>query len=40
MLGCVPENSARRTQTLDRKRPEYPDVIAQHYDIDDDTRTL
>lgn len=40
MLGYVPVNSTRRTQTLDRKRAEYCDAIAQHYDIDDDTRTL
>jgi hypothetical protein len=39
MLGYVPVNSARRKHTLDRKRSEYLDAIAQHYDIDDDTRT-
>lgn len=40
MLGYVPVNSTRRTHTLQRKRAEYRDAIAQHYDIDDDTRTL
>ena len=27
-------------QTLERKRAEYREAIKQHYDIDDDTRTL
>lgn len=40
LLGYVPANSTRRTQTLDRKRSEYRDAIRQHYDINDDTRTL
>lgn len=40
MLGYVPANSARRKATLHRKRAEYKDAIAQHYDIDDDTRTI
>ncbi len=37
-LGWV--NASRRTQTLERKRAEYREAIKQHYDIDDDTRTL
>jgi hypothetical protein len=40
MLGYVPVNASRRTQTLERKRAEYREAIKQHYDIDDDTRTL
>mmetsp|Transcript_7271 Transcript_7271/g.12057 ORF Transcript_7271/g.12057 Transcript_7271/m.12057 type:complete len:516 (+) Transcript_7271:167-1714(+) len=40
LLGYLPTNSARRSQTLLRKRNEYKDAIAQHYDIDDDTRTM
>jgi hypothetical protein len=40
LLGYLPTNSARRQQTLLRKRAEYKDAIAQHYDIDDDTRTM
>jgi hypothetical protein len=40
LLGYLPTNSARRQQTLLRKRAEYRDAIAQHYDIDDDTRTM
>lgn len=40
LLGYLPTNSARRPQTLLRKRSEYKDAIAQHYDIDDDTRTM
>lgn len=40
LLGYLPVNSSRRKQTLDRKRAEYQDAIDQHYDIDDDTRTL
>lgn len=39
MLGYLPVNSMRRNQTLERKRAEYRDAIAQHYDIDDDIRT-
>lgn len=39
MLGYLPTNTARRDQTLARKRAEYKDAIAQHYDIDDDVRT-
>lgn len=39
LLGYLPTNSARRPQTLKRKRQEYLDIIAQHYDISDDTRT-
>lgn len=40
MLGYVPTNSARRQQALQRKRSDYRDAMAQHYDIDDDTRTV
>lgn len=40
MLGYLPTNQSRRIQTLERKRAEYKDAIAQHYDIDDDSRTL
>lgn len=40
LLGYLPANSTRRRQTLDRKRAEYRDAIAQHYDIDDNSRTL
>lgn len=41
MLGYVPTNKARRAQTLQRKRSEYRDAMAQqHYHIDDDSRTL
>lgn len=40
LLGYLPVNSSRRKHTLDRKRAEYRDAIAQHYDIDDDTRTM
>jgi hypothetical protein len=40
LLGYLPTNNARRTQTLARKRAEYKDAILQHYDIDDDVRTL
>lgn len=40
MLGYLPTNQARRQQTLVRKRSEYKDAMAQHYDIDDDIRTL
>jgi hypothetical protein len=39
MLGYLPVNKARRRQTLQRKRTEYKDAIAQHYDIDDNNRT-
>jgi hypothetical protein len=40
MLGYLPTNASRRQQTLERKRAEYKDTIAQHYDINDDLRTL
>lgn len=40
LLGYLPTNAARREQTLRRRRNEYRDAIAQHYDIDDDSRTL
>lgn len=39
ILGYLPSNSARRKQTLYRKRAEYREAISQHYDIDDNTRT-
>lgn len=39
LLGYLPANSSRRSHTLERKRQEYRDAIAQHYDIDDQTRT-
>lgn len=39
MLGYLPSNKSRRPITLQRKRAEYKDAIAQHYDIHDDTRT-
>ena len=40
LLGYLPTNAARREQTLRRRRNEYRDAIAQHYDIDDDSRTM
>ena len=40
LLGYLPANSARRKQTLERKRSEYRDAIATHYDIDDNARTM
>jgi hypothetical protein len=40
LLGCLPTNQARRQQTLERKRSEYKDAMAQHYNIDDDIRTI
>ena len=39
LLGYLPANASRRNQSLERKRAEYRDAIAQHYDIDDNTRT-
>lgn len=39
LLGYLPANSARRETTLKRKRAEYLDAMAQHYGIDDNTRT-
>lgn len=40
LLGYLPTNQSRRTTTLIRKRAEYKDAMAQHYDIDDNSRTL
>jgi len=40
LLGYLPTNTSRRNQTLKRKRSEYRDAIAQHYDIDDHSRTM
>lgn len=40
LLEYLPANSSRRKTTLERKRQEYRDAIAQHYDIDDQTRTV
>jgi hypothetical protein len=41
LLGYLPTNRSRREQTLRRKRSDYRDAIAQHYDLDDDSlRTL
>jgi len=40
MLGYLPTNQSRRESTLERKRAEYRDAIAQHYESDDDARTL
>ena len=39
LLGYLPTNTARRPHTLKRKRSEYRDAIAQHYDISDHSRT-
>lgn len=39
LLGYLPTNSSRRYHALQRKRSEYKDAIAQHFDINDDTRT-
>jgi hypothetical protein len=39
LLGYLPTNAARRQQNLHRRRNEYRDAIAQHYDIDDNSRT-
>lgn len=39
LLGYIPTNTSRRSQTLKRKRSEYRDAIAQHYDINDHSRT-
>ncbi|KAL7573036.1 hypothetical protein ACA910_018728 [Epithemia clementina (nom. ined.)] len=39
LLGHVPTNQSRRPASLQRKRAEYRDAIAQHYDIDDHART-
>ena len=40
LLGYLPTNAQRRQLTLERKRKEYKDAIRQHYEIDDDSRTL
>ncbi len=40
LLGYLPTNQSRRKQTLQRKRAEYKDAMAQHYDVDDNSRTL
>jgi hypothetical protein len=40
LLGYLPTNASRRQQTLERKRLEYKEAIRQHYDIDDNSRTL
>jgi hypothetical protein len=40
LLGYLPTNAMRRQQTLERKRAEYKDAIRQHYDIDDNSRTI
>ena len=40
LLGYLPTNQARREHTLRRKRSEYKDAMAQHYDIDDNSRTV
>lgn len=40
LLGYLPTNASRRQQTLERKRAEYKDAIRQHYNIDDNSRTL
>jgi len=40
LLGYLPTNISKRMQTLKRKRAEYRDAIAQHYDIDDHSRTM
>lgn len=40
LVGYLPTNQARRQQTLLRKRSEYKDAMAQHYDIDDNSRTV
>mmetsp|Transcript_7206 Transcript_7206/g.19529 ORF Transcript_7206/g.19529 Transcript_7206/m.19529 type:complete len:199 (-) Transcript_7206:1074-1670(-) len=40
MLGYLPANESRRQHVIQRKRAEYRDTIAQHYDIDADTRSL
>ena len=40
LLGYVPTNQSRRNGSLQRKRAEYRDAIAQHYDIDDNDRTV
>jgi hypothetical protein len=40
LLGYLPTNASRRHNTLQKKRAEYLDAVAQHYDIDDNSRTM
>jgi TBC1 domain family member 2 len=40
LLGYLPTNASRRHITLEKKRSEYLDAVAQHYDIDDNSRTI
>jgi hypothetical protein len=40
LLGYLPTNTARRQPTMERKRAEYKDAISQHYEIDDNSRTV
>jgi hypothetical protein len=40
LLGYVPTNAARRALSLERKRAEYQAAVVQHYEIDDDSRTI
>ncbi|CAB9512091.1 GTPase-activating protein GYP1 [Seminavis robusta] len=40
LLGYLPTNASRRQHTLQKKRAEYLDAVAQHYDIDDNSRTM
>ncbi|KAL6548602.1 hypothetical protein OROGR_009023 [Orobanche gracilis] len=39
LLGYAPSNSDRREGVLKRKRLDYLDCVAQHYDIPDTERT-
>lgn len=34
MIGYVPTNQARRAETMKRKRAEYLEIVAQHFDPD------
>jgi hypothetical protein len=34
MIGYVPTNQARRAETMKRKRAEYLEIVAQHFDLD------
>jgi Rab-GTPase-TBC domain len=40
LLGYLPTNASRRHSTLQKKRAEYLDAVAQHYGIDDNSRTM
>ena len=40
LLGYLPTNASRREQTLRRKRSEYREAMAQHYNVPDDSRTM